>query len=198
MTNQTHLVTKHFPIVVAIALGITIANIALENQAIAATKTPPTPMSKLAQSSITQSSISEEILNAHNQYRLEVDVPFLIWSEALASDAQDWANHLAALGGQTLEHAENTGQGENLWMGTSGFFSPTEMVSSWGEEQQYFQGGTFPDVSSTGNWFDVGHYTQLVWRKTTEVGCGIATAGGNDIFVCRYNPPGNFMGEPVY
>jgi Cysteine-rich secretory protein family len=176
MTNQTHLVTKHFPIVVAIALGITIANIALENQAIAATKTPPTPMSKLAQSSIAQSSISE----------------------ALASDAQDWANHLAALGGQTLEHAENTGQGENLWMGTSGFFSPTEMVSSWGEEQQYFQGGTFPDVSSTGNWFDVGHYTQLVWRKTTEVGCGIATAGGNDIFVCRYNPPGNFMGEPVY
>ncbi|MDY7012856.1 MAG: CAP domain-containing protein [Cyanobacteriota bacterium] len=53
-------------------------------------------------------------------------------------------------------------------------------------------------MSSTGRWFDVGHYTQIVWRKTTQVGCGISQAGGNDILVCRYSPPGNFMSQPVY
>ncbi|HIK32469.1 MAG TPA: SCP-like extracellular [Oscillatoriales cyanobacterium M59_W2019_021] len=140
--------------------------------------------------------MSEAILNAHNQYRAEVDVPPLSWSDALASDAQEWADYLASLG--RLQHSENTGQGENLWMGTSGFYSYTDMVEAWGEEQQYFIGGTFPDVSSTGDWSDVGHYTQMVWRETTAVGCGIATAEGNNILVCRYSPPGNFMGEPVF
>jgi Cysteine-rich secretory protein family len=178
-----HVLEKGLAVAGAIALS------ALGVRTIAATS-PTNPM-QFAQ-------MSEEILDAHNQYRAQVDVPPLEWSDLLASDAQAWADYLASLGGQELEHAEDTGQGENLWMGTSGFFSPTEMVASWGEEQQYFIGGTFPDVSSTGNWFDVGHYTQVVWRNTTEVGCGIATAGGNDIFVCRYSPPGNFLGESVY
>lgn len=145
-----------------------------------------------------QDTMTAAILSAHNQYRTELGLPPLVWSDALASDAQEWADYLASLGGEELKHAENTGQGENLWMGTAGFYSYTDMVKAWGEEQQYFIGGTFPDVSSTGNWSDVGHYTQLVWRETTEVGCGMATAGGNNILVCRYNPPGNFIGESVY
>lgn len=145
-----------------------------------------------------QDTMTAAILSAHNQYRTELGVSPLVWSDALASDAQEWADYLASLGGEELRHAENTGQGENLWMGTAGFYSYTDMVKAWGEEQQYFIGGTFPDVSSTGNWSDVGHYTQLVWRETTEVGCGMATAGGNNILVCRYNPPGNFIGESVY
>lgn len=145
-----------------------------------------------------QDTMTEAILSAHNQYRTELGVPPLVWSDALASNAQEWADYLASLGGNELKHAENTGQGENLWLGTAGFYSYTDMVKSWGEEQQYFIGGTFPDVSSTGNWSDVGHYTQVVWGETTEVGCGMATAGGNNILVCRYNPPGNFIGESVY
>jgi len=38
----------------------------------------------------------------------------------------------------------------------------------------------------------------MVWRKTTEVGGAIATGGGNDVLVCRYSPPGNVIGEPVF
>ena len=143
------------------------------------------------------SPMAQEILNAHNRYRSQVNVPPLNWSNALANDAQKWANNLASRGGQ-LQHARNTGQGENLWAGTSGRFSYTQMVDLWGAERQYFRNGTFPNVSSTGDWSKVGHYTQMVWRKTTQVGCATARGGGQDILVCRYSPPGNFQGQSVY
>jgi hypothetical protein len=81
-------------------------------------------------------------------------------------------------------------------MGTDGLFTLTEMVDSWGQERQNFRNGTFPDVSRTGNWFDVGHYSQMVWRTTTSVGCaGVTGSDGYYRFVCRYNPPGNVIGE---
>ncbi len=83
-------------------------------------------------------------------------------------------------------------------MGTSGAFNYTQMVDSWGEEKKFFINGTFPKVSSTKNWRDVGHYTQIIWQNTNQVGCAITRAGGNDILVCRYNPPGNWVGELVY
>lgn len=143
------------------------------------------------------SGMAQEILNAHNSYRSQVGVPSLTWSDALASDAQKWANYLSANG--LFQHSQDrNGQGENLWRGTSGAYSFTQMIQSFGDEKQYFIGGTFPNVSSTGQWEDVGHYTQVVWRNTTEVGCAIATANGNDILVCRYNPSGNFLGQPVF
>jgi len=140
----------------------------------------------------------DEILTAHNSYRKEVDVPPLTWSDDLASNAQKWAKHLASLGGEELQHSKNTGEGENLWNGTSGDYTYRQMVDSWGEEKENFVEGNFPDVSSTGDWSDVGHYTQIVWRNTKEVGCAIASAGGKDILVCRYSPQGNFHDEPVY
>ncbi|HAN46296.1 MAG TPA: serine protease [Cyanobacteria bacterium UBA8156] len=140
-------------------------------------------------------------LQAHNQYRTAVGVPPLAWSQALAQDAQGWANALAAAGGRQLRHStasQRPGQGENLWMGTAGFFSAASMVDGWGSEQRFFRVGSFPNVSTSGNWADVGHYTQIIWRNTTQVGCGLATAGGNDILVCRYSPPGNVMGQSVF
>ena len=43
----------------------------------------------------------------------------------------------------------------------------------------------------------VGHFTQVIWASTTELGCGIARCGGQDIFVCNYSPPGNYVGDEV-
>jgi hypothetical protein len=138
-------------------------------------------------------SFKEEILNSHNKYRAEVKVPPLQWSEDLAASAQQWADRLAQTG--TLKHSK---AGENLAQGTTGAFSVTQLVDMWGAEKKFFRKGTFPNVSSTGNWADVGHYTQVIWRNTTEVGCGLARGNGKDVLVCHYNPAGNFQGQAVY
>ncbi len=42
---------------------------------------------------------------------------------------------------------------------------------------------------------DTGHFTQVVWRGTAEVGCGTMTCGGMDVWVCNYDPPGNMEGD---
>ncbi|MDF5711941.1 MAG: CAP family protein [Nostoc sp. S4] len=133
------------------------------------------------------------ILAEHNKYRAEVGVPPLQWSENLAASAQKWANHLAATG--TFEHS---GAGENLASGTAGAYSVTQLIDLWGHEKKNFKNGIFPDVSTTGHWENVGHYTQVVWRKTREVGCGLASGHGKDFLVCHYNPAGNFIGQRVF
>ncbi len=135
----------------------------------------------------------QAILAAHNKYRAEVGVPPLQWSESLAASAQQWANHLAATG--TFEHS---GAAENLAEGSAGAFSVAQLVDIWGGEKQYFRNGNFPNISSTGNWENAGHYTQVVWRNTTEVGCGLARGNGNDVLVCHYNPAGNVVGQRVF
>ncbi|GAX42881.1 SCP-like extracellular [Tolypothrix sp. NIES-4075] len=141
--------------------------------------------------------MAQEILNAHNSYRSQVGVPPLTWSNTLASQAQEWANYLSS--NRKFEHSGTSGQGENLWMGTSHRFSFTQMVGSWGNEKQHFVKGTFPNVSNTGNWADVGHYTQMVWRNTTQVGCAVVDGGdGNARLVCRYVSPGNVIGQSVF
>jgi len=142
-----------------------------------------------------------EIITAHNNYRAAVGVGPLTWSEELAAGAQAWADHLAAT--HTFEHSGTPGVGENLAAFTTGFKTPAELVDLWGSEEAAFIppcASWGNQCSTTGNWMDIGHYTQLVWRATTQVGCGFAhdTTLGNDILVARYSPPGNFAGEPVY
>jgi hypothetical protein len=143
-------------------------------------------------------SFSQEILNAHNKYRAAVGVPPLVWSDDLAAAARVWANTLNS-NLQFAHDPETQKQGENLWMGTAGAFSLTQMVDNWGQERQNFRNGTFPNVSTTGNWFDVGHYSQMVWRNTTSVGCaGVSGPDGNYRLVCRYGPAGNVIGRRVF
>jgi len=161
------------------------------------TPTPTTPTPPAPTSPTTPNGMTQEILAAHNKYRAQVGVPALTWSSNLATHAQQWANHLASQGGR-LVHSQGQGEGENLWGGTAGAFGYTQMVDMWGGEKQYFRAGTFPNVSSTGNWAAVGHYTQMIWRNTTQVGCATARGGSNDVLVCRYSPAGNVMGQRVY
>ena len=141
-------------------------------------------------------TFARQMLAEHNLERTRTGVPPLVWNERLALGAQAWARTLAREG--WLRHAsqaENGGAGENLWMGSTGYFAPEAMVDAFIEEGRNYRHGTFPDVSRTGNWQDVGHYTQVVWRGTREVGCAVARNARDDFLVCRYWPSGNWMGE---
>ncbi|QZH74823.1 MAG: SCP-like extracellular [Erythrobacter sp.] len=139
------------------------------------------------------------LLQEHNHARDDVGVPRLAWSNRLASEAQDWAEELARRG--RMEHSTQEGRrgaGENLWMGSAGYYGPEVMIGAFVDERRMFRGGTFPQVSTTGRWNDVGHYTQVVWRETQEVGCAVARGGGNDFLVCRYWPAGNVYDRQVF
>jgi hypothetical protein len=142
------------------------------------------------------SSLNERVLAAHNRERATAGLPALQWDDKLAAEAAPWAAHLAKLG--TLDHAdtdEEDPEGENLWLGTSGHYSPEDMVGLWIAEKKDFRPGTFPDNSRTGDFEDVGHYTQLMWRKTGRVGCALAAGRADEILVCRYREAGNVEGE---
>ena len=139
-----------------------------------------------------------EILAAHNAARAAVGTPPLGWSDVLAADAGPWAQSLAQRG--RLEHSasgDRAGAGENLWMGTAGAYTTAQMVDGWTAERENFHPGIFPDVSKDG-WQAVGHYTQMIWRGTTQVGCALAHSERWDVLVCRYAPAGNMMGEAVF
>lgn len=179
------------------------AGMSLGLVAITTTLTNAVPTSAVTQSQtsshspmlLAQKVNQNEVLTAHNKYRQQVGVSALKWSDSLARSAQQWANRLAST--DQLQHS-STNYGENLWAGSKGRFSQKQMVDSWGSEKQYFlPNRPFPN-SCKGGWQKCGHYTQIIWKNTKEVGCGLARNKSIDYFFCQYNPSGNYEGEKPY
>jgi hypothetical protein len=143
-------------------------------------------------------NLDSRLLAAHNRERSAAGIAPLAWNPKLAADAAIWADYLTQL--NDLEHSpgdeydEDT-PGENLWLGTRASYSPEAMVGGWVEEKRYYKPGIFPDNSRTGNLDDIGHYTQLMWRDTNQVGCAVAHNAENDVLVCRYAVAGNVIGQ---
>ena len=140
----------------------------------------------------------DRVLAEHNRARAGAGVVPLSWDAKLASDAAQYAAQLASSG--RFSHSNRRargGAGENLWMGTRNSFQVEEMVGGWRGEKAVFVSGVFPAVSKTGNWGDVGHYTQMVWPTTQRIGCALAANARADYLVCRYWPAGNIMGFPI-
>jgi pathogenesis-related protein 1 len=133
----------------------------------------------------------------HNQIRAQVGIPPLRWSERLADYAKQWADHLAATS-CVLQHRPRSGQwrqqyGENLFMGTVGYYGIADAVKEWADEKKLYPGGPYQ-----ASWKGVGHYTQIVWRDTREIGCAVSECRGNLLVVCNYAPPGNYIGQSPY
>ncbi len=138
------------------------------------------------------------ITAAHNAVRCRVAPPGggalapLFWSAPLASEAQRYADQLASRGCE-LQHSQ-TSHGENLFAG-SGRNAPAEVVARWAGEQRCFQYASFPGCCTC----TCGHYTQLVWAGTSRLGCGrAACANGSEVWVCNYDPAGNFVNTMPY
>ena len=147
---------------------------------------------------IHSTGIAAPLLDAHNRERAAFGSPPLAWDPALAAGAQSHAQSLASL--RALRHSPRSarpGQGENLWIGTRGAYPLQSMVGTWAAERRHFRPGRFPAISRTGNWAEVGHYTQMVWPTTSRLGCALASSARWDVLVCRYSPPGNVDGVTI-
>ncbi|MFC3442249.1 CAP domain-containing protein [Sphingobium rhizovicinum] len=138
------------------------------------------------------------VLNLHNGERTALGVPVLEWDDALAADAARYAAEMAQTG--LFRHSPRGGRtipsGENLWMGPHRLYGYQVMIEAFLDERKLFRvEGKLPNLSSTGRWQDVGHYTQMIWRGTKQVGCALGEGAQYDYLVCRYFPAGNAFGK---
>ncbi len=149
----------------------------------------------------------DQIVNSHNQYRATVEppakqMPNLTWSNKLADNSQKWADKC------TWSHSQTPGYGENLYVTSKrtpdvSKFDVNQAVNSWGSEKPYYNYATNSCEPSK----VCGHYTQMVWANTKDVGCAVKDCGsiqnlpnfnGGTLVVCQYSPPGNYVGQKPY
>ena len=134
-------------------------------------------------------AMRQQFLAAHNKYRKEVGVPPLKWSADLENFAKKWALVLARI--EDIKHSDNANYGENIYM-SSDFPDAQTAVGSWASEKNYYHG----EPIQLDNYWIFGHYTQIIWKDTKEVGCAIAqSAKGMYYVVCEYYPAGNVIGK---
>ena len=144
-----------------------------------------------------RADFDQRLLVAHNQERADMGIAPLAWNDSLAADARVWAKKLAVTG--RFEHSPDEPgkpiEGENLWAGTPRAFSPEAMVHLWAAEKSDYRPGTFPNNSRSGDIERVGHFTQMIWRASRQVGCATAVGANEEFLVCRYSEAGNVYGE---
>ncbi|MDB4973705.1 MAG: hypothetical protein JWN48_2046 [Myxococcaceae bacterium] len=161
------------------------------------------------------------ITAAHNAVRAKVMAsPMLadmVWDRDVAAYAQQWADMLAMTSCSTPRHRsgaelQQKGYGENLatFGATQGAGSTAQQaVSGWAAEVACWTYGTFAKTDKCDSTCyknlhsdGCGHYTQVVWRKSTRLGCGVASCMAGqfkqDIWICNYSPAGNYVGQAPY
>jgi len=128
----------------------------------------------------------QSVLDLHNQERVSLGVAPLAWHAGLAGSAQGWVD------GCVVEHDpdrryEGALYGENIAAGSSSF-GAGGLADAWlGERSAY-------DCASNECDGLCGHYTQLIWADSTELGCAVADCGSNLVLSCRYLSAGNVVG----
>jgi uncharacterized protein YkwD len=143
---------------------------------------------------------AQDALDFHNKVRKDVSAPALEWSVELATYAQEWAEYLSAKNNCQMAHRKSLGKnskntGENIFWGSASSFSAKDASESWYSEIQDY---VYRAVS-VANYHKTGHYTQMVWKNTKQVGIGVSICkDGGIIIVANYFPPGNYIGEKPY
>ncbi|CAH0545884.1 unnamed protein product [Brassicogethes aeneus] len=132
-----------------------------------------------------------ECLKAHNECRLKHGCKPLKLNKDICKISQQWADVLIRR--NAPQQSNNRDLGENIYscQSTDSNFniSGKEVVETWYSEIQNHQFGVEPKDLKT------GHFTQVVWKDSRELGVGFAKSGGKIIVVTNYEPPGNFIGQ---
>jgi uncharacterized protein YkwD len=137
---------------------------------------------------MAEGTLNDKLLERHNTLRAEHGAPALKWNSDIEKFAQEWANKIAKE--DSMYHRNPNDYGENIhWISGA---EPTgeSVTNSWYNEINYY------DFSKPGFSMKTGHFTQVVWVGSTEIGCGQAKSKRGGIYiVCNYNPPGNYSGQ---
>ena len=146
-------------------------------------------------------TFAQTIVDEHNAVRAAVPkpagytgawapIPPVEWSDEIAVTSQAWADNLRETKKCGLMHSD-TNYGENLAGGKD--MDAVHAVKMWASEGERYT------YKPRYEWdIPTGHYTQVIWRRTTQVGCGFASCGKKVVIVCRYNPPGNHIDKAPY
>lgn len=168
---------------------------------------PTTPSSISARNTTKTSTelsrIRSYTLQFHNEKRILHSLKALNYTHELESLAQEWAEHLLKNG--TFYHRPDNIYGENIYFYTASFYlddkaSIKKAVDAWYDEIDFYKSfDKEPTVEelTTGN--PTGHFTQVVWNSTTNVGLGIARQDSENshlvVVVANYAPGGNVLGR---
>ncbi|XP_057848121.1 pathogenesis-related protein PRMS-like [Cryptomeria japonica] len=135
----------------------------------------------------------DDFLEPHNTERAQVGLLPLRWNKTLEAYAEKYIN--TRKGDCGLVHSGGP-YGENLFWGSSNDFTNKAAVSGWIDEKRFYNYAT--NECNVGQ--QCGHYTQVVWRKSTDVGCArlLCDADQGVLIICSYDPPGNYIGESPY
>ena len=145
----------------------------------------------MAHTTIAQNS-PQDFVSAHNAARAAVGVGPVSWDNTVAAYAQNYANQ--RIGDCKLVHSGGP-YGENLFWGSGREYTAADAVNLWVSEKQWYDYST--NTCAAGK--VCGHYTQVVWRDSTHIGCARVTCNSGAIFIiCNYYPPGNIVGERPY
>ncbi len=156
-----------------------------------------------ANSPLTDAEI-DDIVRIHNETRQAVGTAPLKWNCDLAKYSQNWAN------ADTYEHStsQQLGQiikggvaGENLALDSDTTAAMSALHKGWINEKQGWDNKTNSCSKEP-----CGHYTQMVWEKTQQIGCGVFRNSKklgeqfptSSYFVCTYYPGGNVKDEKAY
>lgn len=138
----------------------------------------------------------QQYVDAHNKARANVttspSLPLVTWDTNLANYALSYANK--RIGDCAMTHSGGP-YGENLAKGSSSNFDGVTAIGLWVDEKSCYN---YPsNTCATGK--VCGHYTQVMWRDSTRIGCAQVTcSSGWHYVVCSYDPPGNWDGEWPY
>ena len=136
--------------------------------------------------------VRKDLLTRHNYYRAKHQAPDLTRLAKLEEISQSYSEYLASIG--YLVHSSNTLNGnyigENLYMGYNAGYLGTSPVDSWYEEISKYSFAKSDYIKGT------GHFTQVVWKNSKQLGCGVACGSNDYCYVtCNYYPGGNYLGE---
>jgi uncharacterized protein YkwD len=142
--------------------------------------------------------IMKGITEAHNFYRRKTGggLPELVWDESLATYAQEWANYLQNTNNCRMQHRQGSHRvkqyGENLAWASGKELEADEVIKMWYDEIKDYN-YDFNTCSGV-----CGHYTQVVWKNSKKLGCAMAKCANSEVWICNYDPPGNWVGQRPY